>query len=83
MRIVPLSLIWLAALAVPAWPEDFTGAYAGVNAGYAFSGRDRTDAGPGLLAPDGARAPEMPPSAQQASEALRARNLKDRPSLPR
>ena len=83
MRIVSLSLIWLATLAVPAWPENFTGAYAGVSAGYAFSGGDRTNVGPGLSAPDGARAPEMPPSARQASEALRARNLRDRPSLPR
>jgi hypothetical protein len=50
MRIVPLTLMWFATLAVPAWPEDFTGAYAGVNAGYASSTADRVRM-PDLLAP--------------------------------
>jgi hypothetical protein len=80
MRIVTLSLIWLATFVVPAFPEDFTGVYAGVNAGYAVSDRDRARAGLGLPAPDDARSAEMPPSARQASEVLRARNLRDRPS---
>ncbi|MCJ2080789.1 hypothetical protein [Methylobacterium sp. J-090] len=80
MRIAPLSLLWLATFVVPAFPEDFTGAYAGVNAGYAFSGKDRPKAGLGLPALDDARTSEMPPSARQASEVLRARNRRDRPS---
>ncbi|GJD29496.1 hypothetical protein PMNALOAF_0729 [Methylobacterium adhaesivum] len=77
MRIVPLTLMWFATLAVPAWPEDFTGAYAGVNAGYASSTADRVRM-PDLLAPDAAGLVEMPPSARQASEVLRTRNLRDR-----
>ena len=84
MRIVPLTLICFATLSAPAWPETFTGAYAGMNAGYAFSGRDRTAEGSGAFTPDTSPSgQEMPPSARQASEVLRARNLKDRTTLPR
>ncbi|KQP09889.1 MAG: hypothetical protein Q7T93_15765 [Methylobacterium sp.] len=80
MRLASLSLIWLATFVGPAFPEDFTGVYAGVNAGYGFSGKDQSKAGFGLPAPDDPRTSDMPPSARQASEVLRARNLRDRPS---
>jgi hypothetical protein len=81
MRTALLALIGLAGLAAnaPASAEDFTGFYAGVNAGYGFEtgGRDR----PGFVAPsapgDGpATAAEagLPPSARDASRALQSRN---------
>ena len=79
MRTTLLALIGLACLAapVPASAEDFTGFYAGVNAGYGFEtgGRDGRGAMPGASvdAPGGADS-GLPPSARDASRALQSRN---------
>ena len=69
------ALIWLAD---PASAEDFSGFYAGVNAGYAFQNGDRAkrEFGADTLrgadsAPGGS---SLPPSAQEASRALQSRN---------
>ena len=79
MRTTLLALIGLAGLAAhaPAAAEDFTGFYAGVNAGYGFEtgGRDRRGVGP--VAPGdepGAADGGLPPCARDASRALRSRN---------
>ena len=79
-----ISLIALACLAgsaalAPASAEDFTGAYAGVNAGYAFGAGDGHKRGFGTDALGGsgasaADAQALPPSAQDASRALQDRN---------
>ncbi|MDR7038086.1 MULTISPECIES: hypothetical protein [Methylobacterium] len=73
MRLATVLLI-LLALSAAARAEDFTGFYAGVNAGYAF-GRDREiDAS----APNAASgrpsngSGELPPSAAEAARAMRA-----------
>ena len=77
MRTAVLALIGLAGLATATSAEDFSGFYAGVNAGYAFEtgGRDRRGIGPGP-AGDGAATADtgLPPSARDASRALQARN---------
>ncbi|MGU3537454.1 hypothetical protein [Methylobacterium sp. A54F] len=63
--------------------EDFTGFYAGVNAGYATGGgRDR-----GALVPAPGSAPspgaaDLPPSARDAAQALRSRDRGDRAPSP-
>lgn len=84
-RLAPACLV-LLPLAAPARAEDFTGFYAGVNAGYAF-GRDGSR---GLsLAPGapGAAAPgnDLPPSAAGAARQMRSapRAASDAPRLPR
>ncbi|KQP03920.1 hypothetical protein [Methylobacterium sp. Leaf93] len=68
-----MSLCLPMAFAGPAQAEDFTGFYAGVNAGYAF-GRDksaRTPDMPFLSSTRGADDRALPPSALQASEVMR------------
>jgi len=80
MRTTLLALIGLAGLAtpVPALAEDFTGFYAGVNAGYGFEtgGRDGRGVVPGasVEAPGAAADSGLPPSARDASRALQSRN---------
>ena len=72
MRTTLLSLIGLAGLAAPApaAAEDFTGFYAGVNAGYALDAGDRSRPRPVFPAdtPDSEEA-KLPPSAASASNA--------------
>ncbi|KQO67435.1 hypothetical protein ASG63_15890 [Methylobacterium sp. Leaf94] len=80
MRTTLLALIGLAGLAAPApaAAEDFTGFYAGVNAGYGFEtgGRDGRGFVPGAPgdAPGSAADTGLPPSARDASRALQSRN---------
>ncbi|MGU3359141.1 hypothetical protein ACLBWX_02285 [Methylobacterium sp. M6A4_1b] len=79
MRTALLALIGLAGLAsnVPAAAEDFTGFYAGVNAGYGFDtgGRDKRGFVPGVPGDESAAAETgLPPSARDASRALQTRN---------
>ncbi|KQP40604.1 hypothetical protein ASF49_20550 [Methylobacterium sp. Leaf104] len=80
MRTALLALIGLAGLAMqlPASAEDFTGFYAGVNAGYGFEtgGRDKRGFVPGLPGDESGTAAEtgLPPSARDASRALQSRN---------
>ncbi|GBU17891.1 MULTISPECIES: hypothetical protein [Methylobacterium] len=65
-------LIALAAFSVRA--EDFTGFYAGVNAGYALDAGDRSRPRPVFPAdtPDSEEA-KLPPSAASAARALESR----------
>jgi len=80
MRTLMLASLCLVASAIcPASAEDFTGFYAGANAGYAFETRDGSERGPGatgLGRPDSSEAGfnALPPSAQDAARALQARN---------
>lgn len=78
MRTALFVLIGLAGLATPALAEDFTGFYAGVNAGYAFEtgGQDKRGFGLGAAGDEAGTAPgrALPPSAEGASRALQARN---------
>ncbi|WP_204262659.1 hypothetical protein [Methylobacterium sp. BTF04] len=63
---------WSGAVA-----EDFSGFYAGLNAGYARQAGEREDRGPGPLTGQAdIAAPEsrLPPSARSASETIQARN---------
>ena len=52
--------------------EDFTGFYAGVNAGYAF-GKDREAGAPsqGIAPPERIAAPSLPPSALNAARTMK------------
>ena len=75
---VTMSLCLPMAFAGSAQAEDFTGFYAGVNAGYAF-GRDeaaRTPDTPSLSSTRGADDRALPPSALQASEVMRGARTK-------
>jgi hypothetical protein len=80
MRTTLLALMGLAGLAapVPAAAEDFTGFYAGVNAGYGFEtgGRDGRGVVPGasVEVPGAGADAGLPPSARDASRALQSRN---------
>ena len=78
MRTALFALIGLAGLATSASAEDFTGFYAGVNAGYAFEtgGQDKRGFGPGAARYESRTAAgrALPPSAEGASRALQARN---------
>jgi hypothetical protein len=80
MRILLLAAMYLIASAIrPASAEDFTGFYAGVNAGYAFGRGEGDERRPGMTdLPDTSVADSgpntLPPSAQGASRALQARN---------
>lgn len=71
IRRLPL-LILLAAL--PARAEDFTGFYAGVNAGYGWSREKDTGAAPvvssGSPSGESRAAPALPPSASAAAAGL-------------
>nr|WP_245252928.1 hypothetical protein [Methylobacterium sp. PvR107] len=78
MRRVLLSTV-LLVLAGPAGAEDFSGFYAGINAGYAAGhGHDR----PGTVRSTGSAASmpkpvpgaELPPSARDAAAAIRSRD---------
>ncbi|MDP4022370.1 hypothetical protein Q8W71_07035 [Methylobacterium sp. NEAU 140] len=79
-RALTPTLLLLAALAgaAPARAEDFTGFYAGINAGYGW-GRNRDRSGPARpIAPGPGRAEfgsdsgsDLPPSAAGAAAALR------------
>ena len=92
MRLVPTAtLLGLALLAgPPARAEDFTGFYAGINAGYAL-GREREAraAAPGA-GPTGATGTgpaktgaDLPPSAAQAARQMRAPGRTEAWALPR
>jgi hypothetical protein len=75
MRAVFVTMILCSpmAFAGPAKAEDFTGFYAGVNAGYAF-GRDEAARTPDMPSPSSIRGADdraLPPSALQASEVMR------------
>lgn len=74
MRPVRLSIL-LLVLAGSAHAEDFTGFYAGINAGYAWGHeRDRAVSSPAagpVFAPDRGGASDLPPSARDAAAALR------------
>jgi hypothetical protein len=74
MRPVRLSIL-LLALAGNAHAEDFTGFYAGLNAGYAWGReRDRAVSSPAtgpVFAPGRGGASDLPPSARDAAAALR------------
>ncbi|MCJ2045119.1 hypothetical protein MKK58_11350 [Methylobacterium sp. J-078] len=77
---MPIALIACAALvwlARPASAEDFSGFYAGVNAGYAFQAGHRERHGIGTDALKTGAPPNdtgLPPSAQEASRALQSRS---------
>jgi hypothetical protein len=63
----------LAAASVPARATDFTGFYAGVNAGYGWErekSATKNHAGPGIAVPDARAADALPPSASAAAAAL-------------
>jgi hypothetical protein len=71
-RILPSIVLFL--LAGHARAEDFTGFYAGVNAGYGWSReRDRSPAAAGTNPTAGPRdaGSDLPPSAQDAAASLR------------
>lgn len=74
MRSVRLSIL-LLVLAGSAHAEDFTGFYAGLNAGYAWGhARGRAVSSPGagpVFAPGSGSASDLPPSARDAAAALR------------
>ena len=75
---VTISLCLPMAFAGPAQAEDFTGFYAGVNAGYAF-GRDKaaqTPDMPSLSSTRGADDRALPPSALQASDVMQRAGTK-------
>lgn len=80
MRTLLLASLCLVASVIPsAAAEDFTGFYAGVNAGYAFERRDGSEGRPGTtelgsLGSSESGLDALPPSAQDASRALQARN---------
>lgn len=78
MRILLLASVCLIAPAIPpASAENFTGFYAGVNAGYAFDKGDGYERRPGTTGLPNTGASDsnaLPPSAQGASRALQARN---------
>ncbi|AWN35367.1 hypothetical protein [Methylobacterium radiodurans] len=80
-----LPCLALLLLAGPAGAEDFTGFYAGVNAGYAF-GRDG-GRGPAFVpgAPGAAPGTDLPPSAAGAARQMQGapRPVSDAPRLPR
>ncbi|MEH3116879.1 MAG: hypothetical protein PGN25_04530 [Methylorubrum populi] len=69
MRRMASAVGLLLSMAIPAAAEDFTGFYAGVNAGWAFErGRDApSETGPGLT---GSARPEegLPPSVARMQE---------------
>ena len=89
MRVALLVCACLVWLIPPASAEDFSGFYAGVNAGYAFQKGDRDKHGFGSDASGHSDAPTaanaLPPSAQDASRALQTRNRNPQGSgaLPR
>lgn len=90
MRLAPTaSLLGLALLAgQPARAEDFTGFYAGINAGYAL-GREREAraAAPGSTGSAGMGSvktgADLPPSAAQAARQMRAPGRTEAWALPR
>ena len=75
MRTVLMPAILLILGHTAARAEDFSGFYAGVNAGYAWGkGRDRSFAapvtGPGAESGRNGRGLDLPPSARDAAAAL-------------
>ncbi|MHB2209367.1 hypothetical protein [Methylobacterium sp. CM6257] len=86
MRRVLLSTLLLLLMAAPGRAGDFTGFYAGLNAGYAWGREpDRTvrapAAGPGSVVrnPDADR--DLPPSARDAAAAIQ-RSARRSPGAP-
>ncbi|KAB1075995.1 hypothetical protein [Methylobacterium planeticum] len=86
MRAVLLVVAGLA-LAGPAQAEDFSGFYAGINAGYGFQRGDKDRNAPPAPAtgPAGAPADGLPPSATGAVRAIAVERLGSRraTALPR
>ena len=78
-----LSLGFLISLATfsRARAEDFTGAYAGVNAGYGFERRSdaKRPNTPAVSGPDATPSNDLPPSAAVAARSMRPA----RPAAPR
>lgn len=78
MRCILLSTL-LLVIAGQARAEDFTGFYAGINAGYAWGREhDRTTREPRL--PVVERGTDLPPSARDAALALRRSGISRAPS---
>jgi hypothetical protein len=80
-----LFLIVLLGLAAPAQAEDFSGFYAGINAGYAAGrSRDRSVTVPGTASPAAAvgAGSDLPPSARDAAAALRSSDSRSTPAAP-
>ncbi|MCJ2012357.1 hypothetical protein [Methylobacterium sp. J-076] len=74
VRRLPPLLCVICSVALPAQAEDFTGAYAGVNAGYGWSREGNHGTAPATLPGATATvpsAPSLPPSATAAAAALR------------
>lgn len=78
-RALPIGLLAVLAAASQARGGDFTGAYAGVHAGYAFE-RERGSKTPGarpeMVAPSAAASAaqtDLPPSAAVAAKSLQQR----------
>ncbi|WP_019905343.1 hypothetical protein [Methylobacterium sp. 77] len=81
---VTISLCLPLAFASMAKAEDFTGFYAGVNAGYAF-GRDKSTRTPDLSSLSSKTEADdraLPPSALQASETMKGARPRAATSLP-
>lgn len=73
VRRLPLVLAFALA-AIPAQAEDFTGFYAGVNAGYGRGHEESKETIPGLSSgtnPGAGSATTLPPSASAAAATLR------------
>lgn len=74
MRILAAATAFCLATLAPvhgAWAEDFSGFYAGVNAGYGF-GKDRSerDIGPAAIPAPAATDTTLPPSAASAARTM-------------
>ncbi len=72
MHLAPLAILLLGLATAPVAAGDFTGFYAGVNAGYAF-GRDGERLPGPAVTPDPGRAASddaLPPSARSAADVL-------------
>lgn len=83
LRNILLTAAWLGALSVGATAEDFSGFYAGLNAGYARSDGERDRRSPGTitgLTEVPASESALPPSARSASETMRARSRNEKPA---
>ena len=82
MRIILLTAVSFGAWSGVAMAEDFSGFYAGLNAGYARSTDERDRQSPGTitgLTETPAAESRLPPSARSASETLRSRGRSANP----